>query len=81
MVYTGGMNRATLERAVQSVPGKTKRALAEACGVKPQAVSQWFACGKAPPGRCLAIEQATGGEVTRYELRPDVFGESESAAA
>ena len=28
-----------------------------------------------PAERCPEIEQATGGQVTRYELRPDVFGE------
>lgn len=24
--------------------------------------------------RCIAIERATGGQVTRYELRPDIYG-------
>lgn len=32
-----------------------------------------------PAERCLAIEQATGGKVTRHDLRPDVFGTSPSA--
>lgn len=27
-----------------------------------------------PAHHCLAIEEATGGKVTRYQLRPDVFG-------
>jgi len=30
--------------------------------------------------RCIAIETATDGVVTRYELRPDVFGEPPAAA-
>lgn len=35
-----------------------------------------------PAEHCRAIEEATGGQITRYDLRPDVFGEkSEKAAA
>lgn len=29
---------------------------------------------KASPEYCRAIEDATNGRVTRYQLRPDVFG-------
>lgn len=29
-----------------------------------------------PAEHCRAIEYATGGKVTRYNLRPDVFGDS-----
>jgi DNA-binding transcriptional regulator YdaS (Cro superfamily) len=28
-----------------------------------------------PPGRCAALESATGGAITRYQWRPDFFGE------
>lgn len=28
-----------------------------------------------PAALCIGIEAASGGAVTRYELRPDVFGE------
>lgn len=56
--------------------------LAKAIGVAPQFVT---ALGKGdrpvPPGRCVAIEQATAGKVTRYELRPDVFGPAPSDQA
>lgn len=49
--------------------------LADTIGVSRQAVIQWVhGERRVPPGRCIAIEQATGGVVTRYELRPDVFG-------
>jgi len=34
---------------------------------------------KVPSEQCAAIEMATGGQVTRYQLRPDVFGESAAA--
>lgn len=35
------------------------------------AVSKWSV---APPRRVLAIEEATGGRISRYQLRPDVYG-------
>lgn len=44
-------------------------ALANKIRVTVQAVSQW---DEIPPERCLAIERETG--VSRYELRPDVYG-------
>ena len=47
-------------------------ALAKACEVTPQAVNQWVGKGKPPADKVLAIEAATG--VSRYELRPDIFG-------
>lgn len=50
--------------------------LARLVGVTPQAVSQWK---KAPPNRAIAIEKAVHGEITRYQLRPDVFGEPQMA--
>jgi DNA-binding transcriptional regulator YdaS (Cro superfamily) len=37
-----------------------------------QAVCGWKRC---PSGRVLQVERATGGKVTRYKLRPDIFGE------
>ena len=39
--------------------------------ISSQAVSQWV---RVPPARCLVIEAATRGRVTRHELRPDVYG-------
>ena len=38
-----------------------------------QAVYKW---SKIPVDRVLEIEEATGGQVTRYEMRPDIYGES-----
>lgn len=61
-----------IEKAIEAAGGVN--ALSQSIGVTPPAVSQWKARGIAPPERCIAIEQATGGSVTRYELRPDVFG-------
>lgn len=59
----------------------TSAELARMLGVSRPAVSQWLN-GKTriSPVLCLPIEQATGGAVTRYEMRPDIFGPSASAA-
>jgi len=47
-------------------------ALARIVGVKPPTVSQWASGARPVPiERCLAIERATKGEVTRRDLRPD----------
>lgn len=50
----------------------TQRELATKLGITPVLINQW-ANGKRPipPERCVAIERATDGEVTRPELRPD----------
>lgn len=48
--------------------------LAEALGVRPPSVSDWITGKKrVPVERCTAIERATGGEVTRRDLRPDDY--------
>jgi len=46
--------------------------LANALGVTPPVVSDWCTGKKQVPlERCVAIERATGGEVSRRDLRPD----------
>lgn len=63
---------AALQRAVEHFGSRT--ALARALGVTLMAITQWFKRGRVPPERCIAIETACDGKVTRHELRPDVFG-------
>lgn len=68
-------------RAVEILGGQTATALAIGGTVRQQSVSFWLVKkdGQIPPEHCIAIERATAaaGEcVTRYELRPDVFGDS-----
>lgn len=49
--------------------------LAEKIGVVQSAVSNWRTRNSGVPAeRCIPIEEATNGVVTRYELRPDIFG-------
>jgi DNA-binding transcriptional regulator YdaS (Cro superfamily) len=63
--------RKSLERAIAIVG--SKRQVAIKLGITAQAVGQWDRC---PVDRCLALERMTKGLVTRYDLRPDIFGRS-----
>lgn len=58
-----------LEHAIEVAGGVG--ALADALGISKQAVSGW---GKCPAERVLQVEAATQGVVSRYRLRPDIFG-------
>lgn len=50
----------------------SKSNLARALGTQPQLVWQWATGAKPVPiWRCSSIEAATGGAVTRRDLRPD----------
>lgn len=52
--------------------GKTQREFAAQLGVTQSALSQWI-CGRVPAERVLQVERATGSQVTRHELRPDLY--------
>lgn len=56
----------------------SQAALASALGVTPMAITQWKSRG-VPPVRCIDIERATKKQVTRHQLRPDLFGSSGAA--
>lgn len=58
-----------IDLAVKEAGSLTK--LADALGLSVQVVSNWKSRGVVPIDRCVAIERATGGVVTRRELRPD----------
>lgn len=65
-----------LEKAISTFG--TVSAMASAIGVKPNVIGNWRLRKQVPAEHCRAIEAATGRAVTRYELRPDVFGDSPS---
>lgn len=71
-------------KAVCEIVGSGSR-LAEMLDVTPQAVSKWVAADRTPPERCIDIElicqRIRPGAVTRYDLRPDVFGDKPDAVA
>lgn len=71
-------NIVALNRAIELLGGQS--ALARACGVKQGHVWHWLNKSRKVPGDyVLTIEAATNGAVSRYELRPDIFGKSDSA--
>lgn len=68
-----------LKRAIKLVGGQSALALAlkpKHPKIKQSHVWNWLYRDKAgvPAEYCQNIEEATGGQVTRYQLRPDVFG-------
>lgn len=69
------MDTSAIKRAVEIVGSQSL--LAKAIGAHKVLVNQWVLGQRPIPARwCIPIEQATGGAVTRYQLRPDVFGEA-----
>lgn len=63
-----GLRIDALARAAEAVGGGSK--LAEILGLTRQAIYQWR---QVPAERLVEIEEATGGRVTREELRPDLY--------
>lgn len=59
-----------IAKARAAVGGKNVD-LARLLGISPAAISQW---ARVPYKRALQIEARTEGQVTREELRPDLFG-------
>ncbi|UPG86826.1 helix-turn-helix domain-containing protein [Luteibacter aegosomatis] len=61
-----------IDRVIEIVGGQEK--LASILAIKSPSISGWRMRNRVPAERCIAIERATNGIVTRYDLRPDVFG-------
>lgn len=59
-----------IDLAVEYFGSQTK--LAQAIGLSTMAVSQWRKRG-IPPTRCIDIERATDGAISRGQLRPDLW--------
>ena len=72
------MDTSPLKKAIEIVGSQS--ALARACGVKQAHVWNWLNKGrrKVPAEYAVAIERATNKRVTRYQLRPDVFGDDDT---
>lgn len=60
-----------IELAIQHFGSKAE--LARAIGQKPMTVQQWVRRNRIPLKHVVKIEHATGGAVTKEQLRPDVF--------
>lgn len=70
-------NKLALQRAINLAGGK-QQALADLLNVKQAHVSYWV-MNELPVKRALQIEKALEGQVTRYELRNDIFGNNPTA--
>jgi DNA-binding transcriptional regulator YdaS (Cro superfamily) len=66
------MNHTSIEKACRALGGR-KVDVARVLGISPAAVTRWG--DTVPVHRAIALEHASGGKVTRYDLRPDIFGE------
>jgi DNA-binding transcriptional regulator YdaS (Cro superfamily) len=74
------MSTKALLKAIDEIGTQGK--LAALIGKRQGHVGKWLHRDKKVPAEmCVAIELATGGKVTRYELRPDVFGDPPTGAA
>lgn len=62
---------------VKRVAGGRNIDVALLIGISDAAVSMWK--GTIPPDKAIALEKALDGVVTRYEMRPDHFGEPRPA--
>jgi DNA-binding transcriptional regulator YdaS (Cro superfamily) len=52
----------------------TQQAMADAIGIKQQTVSDVLRRGGPAPAKwCIPLELATGGQVTRHQLRSDLY--------
>lgn len=61
---------------------ETVAAFARALELKPPTVHQWLdGSREVPAAQCLKIETVTNGTVTRYDLRPTIFGPRPQQAA
>lgn len=68
-----------LERAIAEVGSQAE--LARRIGKKQAHIWNWLNRDKAVPAEAvLPIEEATGGKVTRHELRPDLYPQEPAAA-
>jgi DNA-binding transcriptional regulator YdaS (Cro superfamily) len=65
-----------IEKAVRLAGSQTALGQIFDPPVSPQAVQKWVAKGQAPGERCREIEKKFGGQVTRYELNSEVFGDA-----
>lgn len=66
--------KTALERACEAVGGISE--MARQLGIKPPSISEWKARNRVPAERVLEVEKISG--VSRYELRPDIFGPAPS---
>jgi DNA-binding transcriptional regulator YdaS (Cro superfamily) len=71
-----GSTRA-LSKAIELVGGQV--ALSKKLGVTQQTISYWLTTSKKVPAEfAKPIEEATGGTVTRKQLRPEIYSDTQN---
>lgn len=70
---TGRVPTHVFDSVASSVPGG-RAALADFLGVSKAAIGNWRLRGAVPVEHCAQFEIATGGRVTRRDLRPSDWG-------
>ncbi|TAL38891.1 MAG: chaperone [Alphaproteobacteria bacterium] len=68
------MNATDLVAKAIGIAGGSQQKLAARIGFSQMAVCKALKTGRVSAAMAVAIERATGGEVTRQGLRPDLFG-------
>lgn len=76
MVYFPHMKPTSpINKAVEIVGSQNK--LAKILGKRQSVIWAWLKRGYISAEYAIPIEHATGGQVTRHELRPDIYPEEE----
>lgn len=73
------MDKTHTQRAIELAGGQSE--LARHFNISREAVRQWEEADQVPVRRVLDVEKITGGHVTRYDLRPDIYGDPPRSAA
>lgn len=68
-----------IERAIGHYGSQAK--LAEAMGCSQQQIAYLLKASSITAEMALKVHEATGGAVSKHDLRPDIFGPSEVEAA
>lgn len=69
------MTNKALQKAIEECG--TQEVLADKTGVKQATISRWLK-SRVTAESVLAVEAATGGKVTRHDLRPDLYPKEEA---
>ena len=72
-------HRILIERAIEIRGSQVK--LAEAIGCSQQQISYLLGAKRVSAEMAVAIDRATNGQVSRHDLRPDIFAAPASDAA
>ena len=73
------MRNDLIQKAIDITGGQS--ALAKKCGKKQGHVWHWLNSDRVSPEAAILVDDATHGEVSKHDLRPDIFGPSKLSGA